>query len=130
MHFISRPYASSITTQADKKGQVRLRGGLYVYPSPKKVKEFKLKIKTLISKNQNASVYKLIQLLNPIIRGWGNYFSVGTLRAFSRLDHFIFYRTYRFLCKKFKKVSKPILINRYYQGVESPSGRAWHFHGT
>jgi RNA-directed DNA polymerase len=75
------------------------------------------------------SPYRMIQELNPIIRGWGNYFGIGTLRIFSRIDHYIWYRTWRYLTSKYKKVSRKILIQRYYQGIENPSKRLWHFHG-
>jgi hypothetical protein len=46
------------------------------------------------------------------------------------LDHFIYYRIWRYLKRKFKKVSVKKLIERYYQGTETPTGRAWQFHGT
>jgi RNA-directed DNA polymerase len=79
-------------------------------------------------KNLNLTPYKLILLLNPVIRGWGNYFAVGTKRVFSRLDHFIWFRTWRWLRRKFKKVSTKILYSRFYKG--SPTDRSWHFHAT
>lgn len=90
---------------------------------------FKNKIKSVINKNLNVSPFRLIKIINPIITGWGNYFSIGTLRVFSRLDHFIYYRTWRYLKRKFKKVSTKVLVERYYQGVPTPTGRAWQFHG-
>ena len=69
-----------------------MRGGLYVYPSSESVKEFKKKIRLLITTNLNNSPYRLVSILNPILRGFGNYFGIGTLRVFSRLDHFVYYR--------------------------------------
>lgn len=32
--------------------------------------------------------------------------------------------------RKFKKVPTGKLVERYFQGVETPSGRTWQFHGT
>ena len=72
----------------------------------------------------------MIETLNPLIRGWGNYYGVGTMRMFSKLDHFIFYRTWRYLRRKYKRVSVKILVQRYYQGIDSPTGRSWQFHGV
>jgi RNA-directed DNA polymerase len=107
-----------------------VRSGLYVYPSKLKVQSFKNKIKETIKNNLNVSPYRLVNILNPIIRGWGNYFGIGTLRIFSRLDHYIWYRIWRYLRRKYKKVSTKNLVSRYFQGVQTPSGRTWHFHGT
>lgn len=127
-HYILIRNFSKITTQR-RLNKNFIRNGLYVYPSNIKVQAFKKKIKETIKKNLNVSPYHLIQILNPIIRGWGNYFSLGTLRLFSILDHYIWYRIWRYLRRKYKKVSTQILVDRYFQGIETPSGRAWQFHG-
>ena len=52
------------------------------------------------------------------------------MRLFSRVDHFIFYRLWRYLRRKYKKVSTKILVDRYFQGIDTPSKRTWQFHGT
>jgi RNA-directed DNA polymerase len=106
----------------------KMRGGLYVYPSDDSITKLKEKVKLLFTKNLNLIPYKMILLLNPIIRGWGNYFAIGTKRVFSRLDHFIWFRTWRWLRRKFKKVSTETLYSRFYSGV--PNSRTWHFHAT
>ena len=129
-HNITNYKPSIITEQRDSLSRRKLRGGLYVYPSTASVNAFKAKIKFVLRSNTNFSVYRMIQTLNPIIRGWGLYFGVGTLRVASRLDHYIWYRTWRFLRRKFKKTPTRFLTERYYQGVEGPNGRSWHFHGT
>ena len=104
-----------------------VRSGLYVYPSKLKVQSFKNKVKETIKSNLNVSPYRLINILNPIIKSWGNYFGIGTLRIFSKLDHYIYYRIWRYLRRKYKKVSTKNLVNRYFQGVQTPSGRTWQF---
>ena len=128
-HYILKKKVSQVTVQR-KLDQNFIRGGLYVYPSKTKVQQFKNKIKVVILKNINVSPFRLIKIINPIIAGWGNYFGIGTLRVFSRLDHFIYYRLWRYLRRKYKKVSTNILVERYFQGIDTPSGRAWQFHGT
>ena len=128
-HYILKKKISQVTAQR-KLNQNFIRGGLYVYPSKTKVQQFKKKIEAVILKNINVSSFRLIKIINPIITGWGNYFGIGTLRAFSRLDHFIYYRLWRYLRRKYKKVSTGILVERYFQGVDTPSGRTWQFHGT
>jgi len=128
-YILAKKKFTKITTQRKSNINV-IRTGLYVYPSKIKVLDFKKKIKTTITNNLNLSPYRLINILNPIIRRWGNYFAVGTLRAYSRLDHYIWYRIWRYLRRKYKKVSTNILVARFFQGVETPSGRKWQFHGT
>lgn len=108
-HYILKRKFTKITTQR-KLNKSYIRLGLYVYPSKTKVQMFKIKIKSTINKNLNISPFRLIKILNPIITGWGNYFSIGTLRVFSRLDHFIYYRLWRYLRRKYKKVSTSKLV--------------------
>ena len=91
-HYILNPVKSKITEQRTTSGELVLRGGLYVYPSDSSVSSFKHKIKSVIISNLNSSPFAMVKVLNPIIRGWGNYFGLGTLRVFSRLDHFTYYR--------------------------------------
>jgi len=128
-HYILGKRFSKITTQR-KHNKNFVRSGLYVYPSKSKVQAFKNKIKETIKSNLNVSPYRLVNILNPIIRGWGNYFGIGTLRIFSRLDYYIWYRIWRYLRRKYKKVSTKNLVSRYFQGIQTPSERTWQFHGT
>ena len=127
-HYILKKELTKITTQR-KFNKNFIRTGLYVYPSNSKVQLFKNKIKSTINKNLNVSPFHLIKIINPIISGWGNYFGIGTLRLFGRLDHYIYYRLWRYLRRKFKKVSTSTLIARYFQGVDTPLKRSWQFHG-
>jgi len=128
-HYLLEKRFSKITMQR-KHGKNFIRGGLYVYPSKLKIQFFKNKIKKTIKSNLNVSPYRLVNVLNSIIRSWGNYFGIGTLRVFSRLDHYIWHRIWRYLRRKYKKVSTKNLVSRYFQGVFTPSGRTWQFHGT
>ena len=128
-HYINAPYSSRVTEQRMNFVQ-NIKGGLYVYPSKESTIKFKKKIKSILTDNLNWSPYRIICALNPIIRRWGNYYRVGALKEFSRLDHYVYYRTYRYIRRKFKKVSAGTLVERYYTGVSTPSGRFWHFHAT
>jgi hypothetical protein len=126
-HYLVKTKPSRVTEQRDKNSLHISRGGLYVYPSNTSIIRFKYKIKNTMTSNINLSPYKLILILNPIIRGWDSYFGIGTLTVFSRIDHFIWNRTWRYLRKKYKKVSVKILIERFYKIHE---GSPWHFHGV
>ncbi len=126
-HYLIYTYASRITERRNSKGFHINRGGLYIYPSDANVHSFKKKIKSIFIKNLNISPYKIIHILNPIIKSWGNYFGIGNLRVFSRIDHYIWFRSWRYLRRKFQKVTVSRIIERYYKiSPNSP----WHFHGT
>ncbi|MEK3988420.1 group II intron reverse transcriptase/maturase [Robertmurraya sp. FSL R5-0851] len=58
---------------------------------PKKLKKFKDKVKLKTRKNQTVDIQILIQEgLNPLIRGWGNYFGKGNVKSlFKKLDSWI-----------------------------------------
>lgn len=128
-YILSKNKRSKVSAQR-KKGVHHVRAGLYVYPEKSKVQEFKAKIKLVFKTNLNSPPFQVIKTLNPIIRGWGNYFNVGITKIFANLDHYIWKRSWRYLLRKYKKVSKKILFERYYQGATTPFGRTWHFHGT
>jgi retron-type reverse transcriptase len=128
-HYIIEKKISRIMIQ-NRFNKNFTQSGLYVYPSKIKVQIFKNKIKEIIKNNLNVSPYYLIYILNPIIKSWGNYFGIGTLRIFFRLDYFIWYRIWRYLRRKYKKVSTKSLINRHFKKIKTSFGRSWQFYGT
>jgi len=68
LHCIRIVYKSKDTILKRKTGQITSRNRLYIYPSIKSVNRFKIKIKNVVKKNFNLPPYKLILLLNPIIK--------------------------------------------------------------
>lgn len=80
----------------------------FYYPAPKAMKAVKKKIQEVVRKGQHWNLPSLIkEKVNPILRGWGNYFKTGNSRK-----HFMSIASYttQILCimlrKKFKKRSK------------------------
>jgi RNA-directed DNA polymerase len=61
------------------------------WPSPKAMKKLRARIRELTGKRQSGKdVKQLIVELNPVLRGWGNYFRTGNAdREFNSLDHFV-----------------------------------------
>ncbi len=57
---------------------------------PKKVKAFKDKIRQLTPRNHGMNVAEMIKRLNPVLRGWANYFRVANCKEqFARLMEWI-----------------------------------------
>jgi hypothetical protein len=110
-----------------------------------------------IKNSQNLSASELIVRLNPIIKRWSNYFSLGqSIHMLYRIDNFLYTRIKIWLIKKFSKTSRRVLYRNYF-GTEldlktkkeeystrewinlinedkviptSPIGVKWHFRGS
>lgn len=55
--------------------------GVYYYPAPKAMKSVKKKIREVVRTGQHWDLPRLIkERVNPILRGWGNYFKTGNSR--------------------------------------------------
>jgi RNA-directed DNA polymerase len=90
------------------------RPRLFVYPSKTAIKSFKIRFKSIITKNQNVSAYRLIALLNPRIRDWVNYYSFSNAHGvLSLLRNWIYVRVSIWMKRKHPKSSK-IWLNKHY----------------
>lgn len=71
-----------------KSGTVQ--GSLYAYPRQKSVDHFKEQIRKRTSRKAPLTTRQLIDQINPVIRGWGNYYKKAHVRKlFNRLDRWI-----------------------------------------
>jgi group II intron reverse transcriptase/maturase len=67
------------------------------WPSPKATKKLRARIRQITGTSQSGKdVKQLIVDLNPVLRGWGNYFRTGNAdREFNRMDDFVVQRLRR-----------------------------------
>jgi RNA-directed DNA polymerase len=67
------------------------------WPSPKATKKLRDRVRELTSKRQSGKdVKQIIAELNPVLRGWGNYFRTGNAdREFNKMDAFVFWSLLR-----------------------------------
>jgi RNA-directed DNA polymerase len=92
-----------------------------IVPSKEKIVAHTRKLSALIRKNNNLSPEKLINYLNPLIRGWRNYFGVSNalqVGILQKLDHLLYLKL-RAWSKKKGKVKK--------EGWKKVGGRNWVF---
>lgn len=56
----------------------------YVTINPKKLKKFKEKIKDMTPRNHGMNVEEMVKRLNPVLRGWANYFKAANCKGIFR----------------------------------------------
>lgn len=89
---------------------------LFIKPSRESIKKGKENITAEIKNLSGANVYALINRLNPIITGIGNYWSPWVSKqAYYQLDYHTWRCTYRFLRRMHAQKSADWINNRYYQ---------------
>ena len=73
----------------------------YKRPREKALKRFKDKVREVTRRQQPWKVERIITKLNPVIRGWGNYFSKGDIKKlYEKLDGWIRMRIRAFMESK------------------------------
>jgi len=78
-------------------------GGLYAYPREKSIQRFKDQIRRLTRRNAPVSTQELIDQINPVIRGWGNYYCKAHVRKlFNQLDRWIMRRIWSHRSKRWR----------------------------
>jgi RNA-directed DNA polymerase len=80
----------------------------YYYPSPKAMKSVKKKIREVVRAGQHQDLPALVkEKINPLLRGWGNYFKTGNSRKhFQSIANYTTWTLCIMLRKKHKKRSK------------------------
>ena len=102
-------------------------GKMLIKPSKKNEQSNYCKVKEVISSNKTVRQYDLIDLLNPILRGWANYHSpVVAKKAFNRTDHLIHRAIWRWAKRRHPNKRVDWVRKKYFHSVEL---RNWVFAG-
>jgi group II intron reverse transcriptase/maturase len=73
------------------------------WPSQRSLQRVRQRVHERTGRNRNGvkDVRVLIRELNPILRGWGNYFGTGNAaRKFNQVDTYVWNRLHRFMVKR------------------------------
>jgi RNA-directed DNA polymerase len=90
---------------------------VYTYPSKKALASIIDKVRTLTRRAKHRTLADLLHRLNPVLRGWCNYFRHGvSARTFSYVDHFAFWRIFGWLRKRHPRLNLHTLVRRYLPG--------------
>jgi hypothetical protein len=86
------------------RGQKRVAD---TFPSRQALRAVMHRIKTLTNRSTvNLSLDQLIHVLNPILRGWANYYRhAASSRCFAYLSHYLWWRVIRWLRKKYPRLT-------------------------
>jgi RNA-directed DNA polymerase len=96
---------------------------IYTYPSKKSMASIKDKVRVLTRRAKHRTLADLLRRLNPVLRGWCNYFRHGvSARTFSYLDHFAFWRIVGWLKKRHLGLNMHTLVRRYLPGWRISDG--------
>lgn len=96
-----------------------------ITPSKERVRRHKLKIRQTIRRYRGINQERLIQTLNPIIRGWALLKRTQILsKIFSDLDAYVYLQLWKWARKRHPKMSKVKLKNKYWHIIGK---RNWVF---
>jgi len=99
---------------------------LLIKPSKKSVKEIKRKLKAAFRRGHGHTVQFLIRDVNPVIRGWANYFRSGvSARIFSYLDDYLYKLQFRWAKRQHPLKSWGWRKRRYWGNFRT--GYKWVF---
>jgi RNA-directed DNA polymerase len=104
----------------------KYNGKLLIKPAKKSIKTFLDNIRLLIKSHPTIKTESLIQLLNPKLRGWANYFShVVSKEVFSKMDTAIFKTLCRWVKRRHPNQNAKWWYEKYFK---HPMPTTWWFH--
>jgi len=106
----------------------KYRGRLLCKPAEKGVKRLREKVRELLRTHRTAPACVVVAKLNPILRGWANYYRHDTsAKTFSEVDDYLFWSLWRWAKRRHHHKSARWVKRKYFgrQGTYD-----WRFFGT
>ncbi len=101
---------------------------VYTYPSKKALASVMAKVRSLTRRAKHRTLADLLRSVNPVLRGWCNYFRHGvSSKTFGYLDHFTWWRIFRWLRKRHVGLNTGTLVRRFLPGWQVRAGRVEMF---
>ena len=98
---------------SDKIRSTARSGALYAFPREKSINRFMDQVRALTRRRVPLKTKELIQRLNPILRGWGNYYKKAHVRKlFNRLNRWIVRRIWSHRFKRWRNLGWRMLPDR------------------
>jgi RNA-directed DNA polymerase len=98
---------------SDKIRSTARSGALYAFPREKSINRFMDQVRALTKRRVPLKTKELIERLNPILRGWGNYYKKAHVRKlFNRLNRWIVRRIWSHRFKRWRNLGWRLLPDR------------------
>lgn len=89
-----------------------------IKPSKASTKQHYYKLKKVIEKSRGLSQAELIRILNPIIRGYCNYFkAVSSSKIFQKLESLVFWKLWKWATCRHPNKGKRWIKQKYWQSI-------------
>lgn len=109
-------------TRAGKKGKPTKKGILIIKPSRNSIENFKKKVKNALTITQKSKALDVVKKLNPIIRGWANYFNSGGgwTKTKNVLGQWLWLKLKKWVYKKHRgvNVGRRVILNKYFKSAQ------------
>jgi len=103
----------------------KYHGKLLIKPAPSSIAAVKEKVGEIFGTGKTLPQGVLIRRLNPVIRGWGNYYRhVVSKEVFNDIDHAIWRMTWNWATRRHPQRARKWVKDRYYAHTE---GCDWVF---
>ena len=90
---------------------------LHRWPSQRAMKRIRARVKDLTDRRRRAGIKDIREViadLNPVLRGWGNYFRTGNAAVkFVQIDRYVWWRLVRLLVKRKGRNLKPGAVKQW-----------------
>lgn len=91
-------------------------GKMLVQPTKEGIISFKSKVKEIFKLHRSSNISVLIKKLNPLIRGWGNYYRfVNSKSIFDTLDSYIWFKSMNWVKRLHQRKHIAKYIRRYFK---------------
>ena len=99
-----------------------------VTPAKSSVKDIVSKTKKIIKSHLGSTTVEMLRELNPVIRGWANYYRTAcSKKTFSYVDFRIFENLWRWAKRRHQNKKAQWIRNRYFRTI---GNRQWCFFAT
>ena len=99
---------------------------LLIKPSKESIQKYRDNLKAEWKKILGHDVGRVIKVLNPKIRGWGNYFKIGvSADVFYSLDHWMFNRCLRWARRTHRTKSLKWIRRKYFNVGFEHGNKSW-----
>jgi RNA-directed DNA polymerase len=106
----------------------RYRGKLLIKPSKAAVRRIRARLKDELRSLRGSNAQAVIKRLNPIIRGWANYYRTQVSAAiFADLDVYLWRLTYKWATSSHANKPKTWVVHRYFGKFNKARQDRWVF---